>query len=49
MLNHYHVHVVPRWKGDTNFLTVVAGVRVVPEDLSVTRRRLTPLFAEARA
>jgi ATP adenylyltransferase len=42
--DHYHVHVVPRWKGDTNFMTVAAGVRVVPEELSATRRRLAPLF-----
>ena len=42
--DHYHVHVVPRWKGDTNFMTVTAGVRVVPEELSATRRRLAPLF-----
>lgn len=42
---HYHVHVVPRWTGDTNFMTVAGGVRVVPEELSVTRRRLEPLFA----
>ncbi len=46
---HYHVHVVPRWSGDTNFMSVAAGVRVVPEELAVTRRRLTPLFAEASA
>ncbi len=46
--NHYHVHVVPRWAGDTNFMTVTGGVRVVPEDLGVTRRRLATLF-EARA
>ena len=45
--SHYHVHVVPRWSGDTNFMSVAAGVRVVPEELSVTRRRLTPLFAGA--
>jgi ATP adenylyltransferase len=45
--NHYHVHVVPRWAGDTNFMTVVAGVRVVPEELSATRRRLASLFAGA--
>jgi len=44
---HYHVHVVPRWSGDTNFMTVTAGVRVVPEELGATRARLAPLFAEA--
>lgn len=47
VVDHYHVHVVPRWMGDTNFMTVAAGVRVVPEDLSITRRRLAPLFVEA--
>jgi ATP adenylyltransferase len=45
--DHYHVHLVPRWSGDTNFMTVAGGVRVVPEDLSVTRRRLAPLFEAA--
>ena len=44
---HYHVHVVPRWAGDTNFMSVTAGVRVVPEELAVTRGKLVPLFAEA--
>ena len=42
--SHYHVHVVPRWAGDTNFMTVAAGVRVVPEELVVTRRRLAARF-----
>jgi ATP adenylyltransferase len=44
---HYHVHVVPRWNGDTNFMTVTAGTRVVPEELTVTLARLKPLFARS--
>jgi len=38
--SHVHVHVVPRWAGDTNFMPVVADVRVVPESLVDTRRKL---------
>jgi ATP adenylyltransferase len=37
---HLHLHVLPRWSGDTNFMTSVAGVRVMPEPLSVGWQRL---------
>ena len=37
---HLHLHAVPRWVGDTNFMTAVAGVRVLPETLAVTWERL---------
>lgn len=45
--DHTHLHVVPRWDGDTNFLTVASGSRTVPEELPVTHRRLAARFASA--
>jgi ATP adenylyltransferase len=41
---HFHFHLVPRWTGDTNFMTVLAEVRLVPEGLRESRERLKALF-----
>jgi ATP adenylyltransferase len=40
VVDHVHLHVVPRWAGDTNFMPVLADVKVLPEHLQETRRRL---------
>jgi ATP adenylyltransferase len=46
--DHYHMHVVPRWGGDSNFMTVTAQTRLVPEELETTFDRLRPHFASVR-
>ncbi len=41
---HIHIHIVPRWNGDTNFMPVIAGVKVISQDVRETYRMLKPVF-----
>lgn len=44
---HLHLHILPRWGGDTNFMTTVGGVRVVSQSLDKALEILTPFFGKA--
>jgi ATP adenylyltransferase len=44
---HIHMHLLPRWPGDTNFMTTIAETRVLPEDLPSTWRKLRAAFDKA--
>jgi ATP adenylyltransferase len=46
--DHLHLHIVPRWNGDTNFMPVFADVRVIPQHLRTTYELLAPAFARRR-
>lgn len=46
--DHYHLHIVPRWSGDVNFMTVTAETRLVPEELDVTYDKLASHFQTIR-
>jgi ATP adenylyltransferase len=46
--DHYHLHIVPRWSGDVNFMTVTAETRLVPEELDATFDKLAPHFRDIR-
>lgn len=45
---HLHVHLVPRWNGDSSFMAVLDDVRVMPEHLSASYTKLNPLFARLK-
>jgi ATP adenylyltransferase len=49
VVDHLHVHLVPRWTGDTNFMSVVGNVRVLPEELGESAKRLRPIFERLAA
>ena len=46
--DHLRLHVVPRWQGDTNFMTTVAGAKVLPEELPESFRRLSKALRRRR-
>jgi len=49
IVDHVHLHVVPRWESDTNFMTVVGEARVLPESLEQTADKLRPIFERLAA
>jgi len=47
--DHVHIHIVPRWNGDTNFMPVLSETKVMPEHLNSTYDKLLPLFKDIKS
>ncbi|HUT72129.1 MAG TPA: HIT domain-containing protein [Desulfatiglandales bacterium] len=45
--DHMHFHIVPRWSGDTNYMTVLGEVRIIPEHIRATYEKLLPFFKQS--
>ncbi len=46
--DHYHLHIIPRWTGDSNFMPIVSKTKVVIEELKITYQKLLPLFQKGK-
>ena len=45
--SHLHMHALPRWEGDTNFMTTIGETRILPEELSITWKRMREVFSKS--
>lgn len=48
VIHHYHLHVIPRWQGDSNFMPLISQTRILIEDLESTFEHLLPLFEKEK-
>ncbi|MGB8953092.1 MAG: HIT domain-containing protein [Candidatus Aminicenantales bacterium] len=46
--DHFHLHIIPRWIGDSNFMPIISRTKIITEDLNTTYARLLPLFQKEK-